>query len=89
MATRAGGIPDAVIDGETGRLATPRDATGLARALIETLESDSNRARYGAAGRQRFVREFTSAAMTKATIASYGGALNGPAPPYPPSLRPE
>lgn len=89
VATRAGGIPDAVIEGETGRLPSPRDPAGLARALLETLDSDANRARYGAAGRQRFLKEFTSAAMTEATIASYGGALNGPAPPYPPSLRPE
>ena len=72
VATRAGGIPDAVIEGETGRLATPRDSAGLAQALIETLGSDSNRARYGAAGRERFVKEFTSAAMTEATLREYG-----------------
>lgn len=71
VATRAGGIPDAVIEGETGRLAAPRDATGLARALIETLESAANRARYGAAGRERFLNEFTSAAMTRATLREY------------------
>jgi L-malate glycosyltransferase len=89
VATRAGGIPDAVIDGETGRLVAPRDHEGLARALVETLASPQVLARYGAAGRERFAKEFTSAAMTEATVASYGGALNGPAPPYPPSLRPD
>lgn len=72
VATRAGGIPDAVIDGETGRLAAPRDSAGLARALIETLDSDANHARFGAAGRERFVKEFTSAAMVQATLLSYG-----------------
>ena len=71
VATRAGGIPDAVIEGETGRLTTPRDSAGLAQALIETLDSDSNRARFGAAGRERFVKEFTSAAMTEATLREY------------------
>jgi glycosyltransferase involved in cell wall biosynthesis len=71
VATRAGGIPDAVVDGETGRLSEPRDHAGLARALLETLDSSETRARYGASGRARFEREFTSVAMVKATLAAY------------------
>lgn len=71
VATRAGGIPDAVVDGETGRLAEPRDPEGLARALLETLGSPSIRERYGASGRARFEKEFTSAAMVQATLAAY------------------
>lgn len=71
VATRAGGIPDAVIDGETGRLAAPRDHEGLARALLETLDSPEARELYGATGRSRFEKEFTSAAMVRATLASY------------------
>lgn len=71
VATRAGGIPDAVVDGETGRLSEPRDPEGLARALVETLSSPSARERFGAAGRARFVREFTSAAMVEATLSAY------------------
>lgn len=71
VATRAGGIPDAVIDGETGRLVSPRDAAGLARALIETLDSETSRVRFGAAGRERFEKEFTSDAMTQATLREY------------------
>ena len=71
VATRAGGIPDAVVDGETGRLAAPRDHEALARALLETLDSPSARERYGASGRARFEREFTSAAMVRATLLAY------------------
>jgi glycosyltransferase involved in cell wall biosynthesis len=71
VATRAGGIPDAVADGETGRLAEPRDHAGLARALIETLDSKPLRDRYGAAGRARFEKDFTSAAMVEATLRAY------------------
>ncbi len=71
VATSAGGIPDAVTDGETGRLVPPRDHEGLARALGETLASPETLARFGAAGRARFLKDFTSAAMTDATIASY------------------
>lgn len=71
VATRAGGIPDAVADGETGRLAEPRDHEGLARALVETLASPSLRERYGASARARFEKEFTSAAMVQATLLAY------------------
>jgi len=71
VATRAGGIPDAVIDGETGRLAPPRDASALSQALLDTLASPEARARYGRAGRERFLAELTSSAMVRATLAAY------------------
>jgi len=71
VATRAGGIPDAVADGETGGLVEPRDHEGLARALLGMLDSSSARERCGLLGRARFEREFTSAAMVKATLAAY------------------
>lgn len=72
VATNAGGIPDSVVDGETGRLVPVRDHEALGRALSETLASAEVRARFGAAGRERFLRELTSAAMVKATLAAYG-----------------
>ena len=60
-----------MVEGETGRLCAPRDHEGLARALLETLTSVSARERFGAAGRLRFLKEFTSAAMVEATLAAY------------------
>ncbi|MBE7560856.1 glycosyltransferase family 4 protein [bacterium] len=33
VATTAGGIPEAVVDGETGLLAAPRDPEGLAERV--------------------------------------------------------
>ena len=42
VATRAGGMPELVIEDETGLLAEVRDHTGIAKALI-TLLSDSAR----------------------------------------------
>ena len=71
VATRAGGIPDAVVDGETGRMVSPRDPEALAAALLETLESPSIRDRYGALGRARFEQDFTSTAMVRATLSAY------------------
>lgn len=71
IATRAGGIPDAVADRLTGRLVSPRDHEALASALAETLDSAQILAGYGAAGRERFLRELTSDAMVEATLAAY------------------
>ena len=71
VATRAGGVPDAVVGGETGGLCEPRDHAGLARTLLETLDSVATRERLGAAGRARFLKEFTSDAMVEATLAAY------------------
>ncbi|MBK5255834.1 MAG: glycosyltransferase family 4 protein [Vicinamibacteria bacterium] len=71
VATRAGGIPDAVVDGKTGRLAPPRDHEALARALGETLDSSQTLARYGAAGRESFLKDFTREVMVQATLRAY------------------
>lgn len=71
VATRTGGIPDVVEDQETGRLIPPRDPQALARALLDTLESPEIRARLGAAGRRRFLKDLTRDAMVEATLAAY------------------
>lgn len=71
VATRAGGIPDAVVDGQTGRLVATRDPSALADALLETLRSEAMLRQYGLAGRARFLRHLTSDAMVAATLAAY------------------
>jgi glycosyltransferase involved in cell wall biosynthesis len=48
VASRVGGTPEVVIDGETGILVPPRDAEALARALSGLLRDESQRARLGA-----------------------------------------
>ena len=59
VATRVGGIPEIVLDGETGLLAEAGDADGLAAAL-ERLADDAWLCReLGAAGRARAVRRFS------------------------------
>ena len=74
VATAAGGIPEAVEDGVTGRLAPPRDPAALARALLEALESDERRRAWGAAGRARFLRLFTAERMVAQSLAVYAEA---------------
>jgi len=59
VASRIGGIPELVLDGETGFLFEAGDA-GELRMILDRLMSDSAlRARMGAAGRIRAERQFS------------------------------
>jgi len=61
VATRHAGIPEVVLDGETGLLVEEGDVDAMAKA-IALLGSDPNLAgRLGAAGRQRCLEAFTTA----------------------------
>jgi phosphatidylinositol alpha-1,6-mannosyltransferase len=53
VATRTGGVPEAVQDGETGLLADPEDSEGLARALLRLLTEPDLRREMGRANRLR------------------------------------
>jgi glycosyltransferase involved in cell wall biosynthesis len=53
VGSRSGGIPDVVIDGETGFLANPTDADAAGRALIRLAEDPALSLRLGLAGRGR------------------------------------
>lgn len=53
VATPAGGVPELIIDGETGLLARDQDASHLARQLSRVLTDRSFRERLAAAGRVR------------------------------------
>jgi len=59
VATQAGGIPELVIDGETGILVPPDDSDQLAVGLCKVLESPQLREKMGIAGRQRIEETFT------------------------------
>jgi glycosyltransferase involved in cell wall biosynthesis len=56
VATRVGGIPDAVRDGRDGLLVPPRDARALAIALARLLDDPGLAARLGAAARASVLR---------------------------------
>jgi glycogen(starch) synthase len=53
VATRVGGLPEAVIDGETGLLVDPEDPPGLAAAVAWLLERPRDAERLGRAARAR------------------------------------
>lgn len=62
VSTRFSGIPELVIDGETGLLAEVDDADGQRAALRRALTDAPLRARLGRAARHKVEREFTIAA---------------------------
>jgi glycosyltransferase involved in cell wall biosynthesis len=68
VATAAGGIPEAVEDGVTGRVVPPRDPGALAGALAEVLADEERRRALGAAGRRRFLERFTAERMVDETL---------------------
>jgi glycosyltransferase involved in cell wall biosynthesis len=68
VATAAGGIPEAVEDGVTGRVVPPRDPGALAAALADVLADEGRRRAYGAAGRRRFLERFTADHMVDETL---------------------
>ena len=58
VATAVGGVPELVVDGETGILVEPGDTTGLAAALRALVDDVALRRRLGAAGRARAEKLF-------------------------------
>ncbi len=59
IAGNSGGIPDAVVDGETGLLVDPCDPAEFTRAARALLEDGALATRLGEAARRRAEREFT------------------------------
>jgi glycosyltransferase involved in cell wall biosynthesis len=58
VATRSGGVPEIVVEGETGLLVSPGDDGELAAALRQLTGSEELRRRMGKAGRERAMRLF-------------------------------
>ena len=62
---RSGGIPDAVIDGETGLLVDPSDPADIAEAITRLLTEPDLAERLGRGGRRRAVEELSWPEYTK------------------------
>ena len=59
VATRRGGIPEVIVDGETGRLVEAGDTVGLRAAIADLLNDDVQRRRMGQAARSRALELFS------------------------------
>jgi phosphatidylinositol alpha-1,6-mannosyltransferase len=58
VATRVGGIPDAVEDGKSGVLVEPGDYDGMSRAIVDLLGDDRKRSAMGEYARARVEENF-------------------------------
>lgn len=75
VASAVGGIPEAVIDGETGLLVSPGDASALAVALRALLADGLRRRALGMAGCGRAAARFDVARFRAEHVALYESAL--------------
>jgi glycosyltransferase involved in cell wall biosynthesis len=71
VATATGGIPEVVVDGETGFLVPPRDPAAMAAAIVRLLKDDAVRSRMGEAGRARACTLFSAERMVQETHRVY------------------
>ena len=71
VASRVGGIPEVVADGETGLLVPPGDPVALADALNTVLRDTGRAAAMGQLGRKRAIAEFGWQAIAAQTVALY------------------
>jgi glycosyltransferase involved in cell wall biosynthesis len=71
VATRAGGIPEAVEDAVTGLLVPPHDDAALAAGISALLRDQALRDRFGAAGRERVERDFSIDRLVEGTARVY------------------
>jgi glycosyltransferase involved in cell wall biosynthesis len=71
VATRAGGIPEVVVDRQTGLLVSPRDDHALARAIVALLTDPDRRAAMGRAGLERVRQRFSAERMVLETLDVY------------------
>ncbi len=77
IATDVGGISEAVADGVTGVLIRPRDAEGLAAALVSVLGDRERAKQMGAEGLTKVRAEFGLEACASAVFDVYKDLLSG------------
>jgi glycosyltransferase involved in cell wall biosynthesis len=71
VASRTGGLPEVVEDGETGLLAPPEDPAALAGALRSLLDDPARRARMAGKGRELALQRFSPTTAARAFEALY------------------
>ncbi len=72
VATRVGGLPEVVVDGQTGLLVEPNDSPAVANAVRRLLDDSGLAARLGAAGRAHARERFDARRMA----AEYVGLVD-------------
>ena len=75
VASRVGGIPEVVAEGETGFLVEPGNAAELAARVNELLANPELATRFGKAGRKRAIEHFSWRAIAERTAHLYGSLV--------------
>ncbi len=76
VATKVGGIPEIVREGETGRLVPPGDPQSMAEAIGQLLDSEPDRQRLGAAGRSAAESRFSIDAHVDRLLGLYNRMMS-------------
>jgi glycosyltransferase involved in cell wall biosynthesis len=79
VASRVGGIPEAVLDGQTGLLVPPESPEALAGALKTLLGDPARRRELGKAGRERASTHFDLGRQTERLVDLYEALAASPA----------
>lgn len=78
VATRVGGVPRYVTEGENGLLAGGGDADGFARAILELLDHPDRARAMGLAGRRRILERHSWRKSAEKLVALYDRLLAAP-----------
>jgi len=77
VGTRNGGIPEVIIDGQTGSLAAERDSDELAARMAELFADDSRRTRMARQARTLVETQFDIHRQTEKLEDFYDGLVAG------------
>jgi glycosyltransferase involved in cell wall biosynthesis len=75
VATPVGGVPEAVVEGVTGRLVPPKQPAALASALLEILSNETYRQTLGLNARGRAEKHYSLDGHVRTTLAAYDRLL--------------
>jgi len=82
IASRAGGVPEAIVDGVTGFLVAPGDPAEAARAIARLLDDRDLSRSFGERGRERIVRDLSQDRAAERILAIWTALLErGPRTP--------
>ena len=71
VATKVGGVPEVIVDGQTGVLSEAGNAAGLATGLLRLARDSRLRHQFGCAGRRRMLERFDARQMHDSYRALY------------------
>jgi glycosyltransferase involved in cell wall biosynthesis len=77
IATPVGAVPELVVPDETGFLCEPGDVHCIAQSILAMLTDRELARKFGARGRARAIRQFSSEAMTRKYLGLYERSLRG------------